>query len=113
MSITTQQADHTRWSLKPREIFLIFLFWTSLAALSSVNRLLDRPEQGFRVFSPAGPIAVSFIESTIWAAMTIVIFWLSNRFSREWRWIARVTLLLLIGVVTALGVYLVADFARA
>jgi two-component system LytT family sensor kinase len=112
MSTTTQQPDRSHWSLQPREIFLIFLFWTSLAALSSVNRLLDRPEQGFRVFSPAGPIAVSFIESTIWAGMTILIFWLSNRFSRQWRWIVRIPLLLVIGVVIAVGVYLAVDLAR-
>jgi two-component system LytT family sensor kinase len=112
MSATTQQSEHTRWSLKPREIFLIFLFWTSLAALSSVNRLLNRPDQGFPVFSTAGPIVVSFIESTIWAAMTIVIFWLSNRFSRQWRWIVRIPLLLVIGVAIAVGVYLAVDFAR-
>jgi len=112
MSATTQQPDHTRWSLKPREIFLIFLFWTSLASLSSVNRLLNRPDQGFPVFSPAGPIAASFIESTIWAAMTIAIFWLSNRFSGQWRWITRITLLLVIGVVIAVGVYLAVDLAR-
>ena len=112
MSATTQQPDHTRWSLKPREIFLIFLFWTSLASLSSVNRLLNRPDQGFPVFSQAGPIAASFIESTIWAAMTIAIFWLSNRFSGQWRWITRITLLLVIGVVIAVGVYLAVDLAR-
>jgi two-component system LytT family sensor kinase len=111
MSSTAE--ERVRWSLKPRELFLIFLFWTSLAALSSVNRILDRPEWGFRVISPAGPIAVSFIESTIWAAMTVLIFWLSNRFSLEQsRWLVRVPLLLLIGVVIAIGVYLAVDLAR-
>ncbi|MEA2163330.1 MAG: hypothetical protein QOK37_1457 [Thermoanaerobaculia bacterium] len=112
MTAFDNQPSRTRWNLTAREIFLIFLFWTSLAALSSVNRLLDRPDQGFRVISPAGPIAVSFIESTIWAAMTIVIFWLSNRFSGQRQWIVRISVLLIVGVVIAIGVYLLVDLAR-
>ena len=113
MSFFSPQSNRTRWILQPRELSLIFLFWTSLAALSSINRLLDRPESGFRVISPAGPIAVSFIESWIWAAVTVLIFWLSSRFSLEQsRWLVRIPLLLVIGVVIAVGVYSAVDFAR-
>jgi two-component system, LytTR family, sensor kinase len=113
MSLFAPQPNRMRWTLQPRELFLIVLFWTSLAGLSSVNRLLDRPESGFRVLSPAGPIAVSFIESWIWAAVTVLIFWLSSHFSVEQsRWLVRIPLLLLFGVVIAVGVYLAVDFAR-
>lgn len=113
MNFLSPQRNRTLWPLEPRELSLIFLFWTSLAALSSVNRLLDRPESGFRVISPAGPIAVSFIESWIWAAVTVLIFWLSSRFSLEQsRWLIRIPLLLVIGVVIAVAVYMTVDFAR-
>ena len=117
MTSMSPPSDRARWSLKPRELFLIFLFWTSLAALSSVNRLLDRPDWQFPVVSQAGPVAVSFIESWVWAGMTVLIFWLSHRFSTarfsrgRWRWL-RIPLLLAIGIAIAVAVYLVVDFAR-
>jgi len=40
--------------LSRRELFLIFVFWTSLATLASVNRLLDPRGFGYRGISPVG-----------------------------------------------------------
>ena len=43
----------------------------------------------------AGPIAMAFIESWIWAALTPFVFWLSGRFSLERsRWVVHVPALL-------------------
>src|SRR5688572_25614250 len=100
-----------RFSLSAREIALIFLFWTALATLSSVNRLLDPRGFGFRM-SPAGPITLAFVEAWTWAAFTPLIFWLSSRstLTRE-QWL-RIPLLLLIGVAIAIAVYLILDFSR-
>ncbi|HYI08983.1 MAG TPA: sensor histidine kinase [Thermoanaerobaculia bacterium] len=99
------------FSLTAREITLIFLFWTALATLSSVNRLLDPRGFGFRM-SPAGPITLAFVEAWTWAAFTPLIFWLSSRstLTRE-QWL-RIPLLLLIGVAIAIAVYLILDFSR-
>src|SRR5438105_2902760 len=80
--------------LSGRELAIIFAFWTSLATLSAVNQLLDPRGYGLRLMSPAGPIAMAYIESWLWAAFTPVIFWLSSRFGFERsRLIARVPLL--------------------
>src|SRR5207237_1094471 len=49
-------------TLSWRELSLIFLFWTSLATVSSVNRLLDPRGFGFRM-SPTAPIALPFSQS--------------------------------------------------
>ena len=107
MSSTTRRFSH-------RELGLIFIFWTSLATLSTVNRLLDpRGAFGFRVVSPAGPIALAYIESWIWAAVTPLVFWLSSRFGPERsRWVIRIAILLGVGVVISIGVYLLLEVAR-
>jgi two-component system LytT family sensor kinase len=92
--------------LSHRELFLIFVFWTSLAILASVNRLLDPRGFGFRGISPVGPIALAFIESWIWAALTPFVFWLSSRFSIERsRWVVHIPALLAIGVIISVIVY--------
>ena len=112
-----------RFHLSTRELVLIFLFWTALATVSSVNRLLDARDFGFgRVMSPAGPITLAFIEAWTWAAFTPLIFWLSSgggqaivpvrdrrdRLSST----LRTLLLILAGVAIAIAVYVLLDFAR-
>jgi two-component sensor histidine kinase len=99
--------------LSGRELLLTFLFWTSLATLSAVNRLID-PRIGIRLMSPTGSIALTYIESWIWAAFTPLIFWLSSRvgLERSSRWFGRVLLLLGIGLIVSLVVYALIDFAR-
>lgn len=53
-----------------------------------------------------GPIALAFIESWIWAALTPFVFWLSGRFSIERsRWVVHIPALLAIGVVISVIVY--------
>src|SRR4051794_39979354 len=88
-----------------RELALIFLFWTTLATVSTVNRLIDpRGGSGLRVMSPAGPIALAYIEAWIWAAVTPFVFWLSSRFS-----VRRFLILLGTGIVIAVLVYVLIE----
>ena len=104
----------TRRRLSRRELLLIFVFWTSLAALASANRFLDPRGFGYRGISPAGPIAMAFIESWVWAALTPFVFWLSNRFNIERsRGLIQVPALLTIGVSISIIVYFVLAVARA
>jgi len=104
----------TERSVSSRELLLIFVFWTSLATLSSVNRLLDpRGPFAFRVVSPAGPIALAYIEAWTWAAITPLVFALSSRFSAgRAGWPLRVAVLLGSGIAIAVSVYLVLEVAR-
>ena len=102
-----------KFRLTTRELALIFLFWTSLATLSAVSRLLDPRGGGFRPISPAGPIALVYIESWIWAAFTPFIFWLSSRFSLEGsRWVWRAPLLIAIGLGVSVVVFALLGFVR-
>jgi len=108
----TLKPMKARWRLTPREVFLIFLFWTSLATLSAVSRLLD-PRGGFRPISPAGPVALVYMESWIWALFTPLIFWLSNRLNLDGsRWVTRIPLLIVIGLAISVIVFGLMDFAR-
>jgi two-component system, LytTR family, sensor kinase len=109
--VTTKRSD--AFELGGREITLIFLFWTSLAMLSTLNRLLDARDFGFgRVISPAGPITLAFVEAWTWALLTPLIFWLSNQASgASTRWV-QIPLLLVAGVCVAVVVFLMLDFAR-
>jgi signal transduction histidine kinase len=93
--------------LSSRELLLIFAFWTFLAVLSSVNRLLDPRGFGFRMMSPAGPIALEFIGAWIWAALTPAIFRLTSRVK-----LSRVALLIALGVVVSIAVYSAIDLIR-
>ena len=107
-------SNDDRFRLGARELALIFLFWTSLATLSSVNRLLDARDAGFaRVISPAGPITLAFVEAWAWAAATPLIFWLSNRSGALRSPWLRIPLLLVVGVAIAIAVYVLLDFARS
>ena len=108
---------HEKFTLSTREVVLIFAFWTFLATLSAVNRLLDPRGLGFRPMSPAGPITLAFIEAWTWAAVTPFILWLSSWSSvtksdgGRSLWI-RIPVLLAIGIGVAIVVYTLVDAAR-
>jgi signal transduction histidine kinase len=106
--------QHERFHLSVREIALLFTFWTALATVSSVNRLLDARDFGVgRVISPAGPITLAFVEAWTWAAFTPLIFWLSSRHDIGRSSWVRVPLLIVIGIGVAIAVYVLLDFARS
>jgi two-component system, LytTR family, sensor kinase len=97
-------APHSRLSF--RELLLIFVFWTSLATLTAINQWLGPREFGMRVVSPAGPIAMAYVEAWLWAAVTPLIFRLSSRLSIDRsRWYVRVPLLVATGIVISLALY--------
>ena len=99
--------------LSGRELAIIFAFWTSLATLSAVNTLIDPRGYGLRLISPAGPIAMAYIESWLWAGFTPLIFSLSSRFAIERsRWFVRLPALLIIGCLISLAIYFILMFAR-
>ena len=104
--------EEPHWRLSSRELVLIFVFWTSLALLSSVNRMLDPRGFGFRM-SPGAPILMAFIEAWVWAAVTPVVFWLTSRFSTGRSPLAvRVLILIALGLVLSMLVWIVLTWAR-
>ena len=78
MNATTDVAAPERGGLRPREIVLIVVFWTFLAALITASRLTD-PRLADRPAVPAsGPILLTLFEAYLWAALTPLIFRLAS-----------------------------------
>lgn len=99
--------------LSARELAIIFAFWTSLAALSVLNRLYDpRGDGGLRVITRTGPLVLPFLEAWLWAALTPLIFRISSRTSAIASRVARVVLLVLAGVAVAFFVDIALDVVR-
>ena len=104
--------SHSR--LSGRELLLIFVFWTALASLSALNQLLDPRGFGFRLMSPAAPIAMAYVESWLWAALTIPIFSLTSLLSgTRSRWLVRIPLLLILGLAVSLIIYFILGYVRS
>lgn len=93
-----------------RELALIFLFWTALATLSSINWLVDPRGPGIRL-GRTGPIAMTFIEAWTWALLTPLLFHVVARYATRQSW-WRVPLFIVIGIGVAIGVYVFLDFVR-
>ena len=100
------------WHLSAREVALIFAFWTSLAALTVLNRFIDPRGDGLRVINRTGPLLIPFIEAWLWAALTPIIFWVSSRSSAAMSRVARIALLVVAGVAIAFFVDIALDVVR-
>jgi signal transduction histidine kinase len=100
-----------RFPLRRSELLLIVAFWTFLAVLSAANGILDPRGRGPLVSS--APVAIAFIASYLWAALTPFIFWLSGRFGidRSNR-VPRILLLVGIGVLVAMCMEAVLSYLR-
>jgi two-component system, LytTR family, sensor kinase len=99
--------------LGTRDLLAIFAFWTFLAVLSAVSRLLDPRGFGFRGMSPAGPVLLAFVESWIWALLTPAIFWFGSRVGLERRALLwRILLFVGVGIIVAIVVYLLLAASR-
>jgi two-component system LytT family sensor kinase len=112
------QRDQPTWHLSGREIAIITAFWTSLAALTVLNRLYDPRSEGLRVIARTGPVVLPFVEAWLWAALTPLIFWISSRStlkngrSAAMSRAARIALLVVAGLLIAVFVDVSLDAAR-
>jgi two-component system, LytTR family, sensor kinase len=112
-SVTVTSDRDARWSLSRRELALIFIFWTALASLSALNRVLVPRGGGMHFMSPARPIALAFAESWLWAALTPLIFWISHRYARSAMNVAvRVLMLLAWGALIAFVADWIVEYIR-
>jgi two-component system, LytTR family, sensor kinase len=88
--------------LTRRDVALIIGFWTFMAVLTAANGILAPrgrgPQPGL-----ASSVAIAFIGSFLWAALTPPIFWLSGRLTVERsNWVPRLLLFVGAGVVVAM-----------
>jgi two-component sensor histidine kinase len=91
-------------TLRPGELFAIVAFWAFLAVLVAAGRLLDPRTAADETFA-RGLVTLGFVEYTIWAALTVPIFYLAERIGAlERGWAMRVLAFLAVGLVIAVGV---------
>lgn len=95
-----------------KELLLILLFWTLLAAVSALNRQLDRPA-GMVHAAARAPVILAFTEAYAWALMTPLVFWVTSRYGVDRsNWGGRAFLYLALGVACALLADAVLDLVR-
>lgn len=112
--MTPPRNDEPTWRLSTREVLIIVAFWTSLAALTVLNRLFDPRSEGLRVIARGtGPLVLPFLEAWLWAALTPLIFWISSRTSySSMSRASRVLLLVIAGLAIAVFVDVSLDSVR-
>jgi two-component system LytT family sensor kinase len=106
-------GTHDWVPLSRAEILAIIVFWTFIALFTVANVHLDRYAYQPHPAAHAPQVALAFVESYLWAALTPPIFWLSSRFALDVRpWLRRMLLLLGVGLLVALVVDHLTTFVR-
>lgn len=99
-----ERHDRPRQPLGGGELFAIVAFWAFLAILTAAGRLLDPRTPADATFS-RGLVTLAFIEYSIWAALTVPIFYMVERIGAlERGWGRRAIAFLVVGLVVAVGV---------
>jgi len=102
-----------RFPLRASDALLIVAFWTVLALLTAASALLDPRGGPGRDEAATARVAIAFLTSYLWAALTPFIFWLGNRFEvGRPNWAARVVILAAAGVALAIVVEAVSAYLR-
>jgi signal transduction histidine kinase len=98
-----------------RNVLLIILaVWTVIGLLTSANALLNPlPNRGpFAPVLPYAGVLLNFFNAYLWAALTLQIFWLTNRFTFErTRWLQWL-MYVFVGLAVSLFVEMLSDFVR-
>jgi signal transduction histidine kinase len=99
-----ERHEPLRRSLRGGELFAIVAFWAFLAVLTAAGRLLDPRTPVDATFSQ-GLVTLAFIEYSIWAALTVPIFYMVERVGAlERNWGRRLLVFLIVGLIIAVGV---------
>ena len=99
-------AQSERVPLRRSDLLFIFGFWTFIALLTSANTLVDP-------MLPAAPVALTFIESYLWAVVTPLVFSLTSYYPLERGHILpRMALFFVVGMLIAVAMDVLTGFLR-
>jgi signal transduction histidine kinase len=99
-----ERHEGSKRSLRGGELFAIVAFWAFLAVLTAAGRLLDPRTPADATFS-RGLVTLAFIEYSIWAALTVLIFYMVERAGAlERGWAKRALVFLVVGLIVAVAV---------
>jgi len=103
-TISAAGRERSYYPLRLRDVLAVMLFWGFLALVSAATRQLDPriPDVGPRVLNAV--LRATYIEYSLWAAVTVPILWLTSRYSIEGgRRIERVLFFVALGFVIAIA----------
>ena len=99
-----ERHDGVKRSLRGGELFAIVAFWAFLAVLTAAGRMLDPRTPADEAFS-RGLVTLAFIEYSVWAALTVPIFYMVERLGAlERGWARRALVFLVVGLIVAVAV---------
>jgi hypothetical protein len=99
--------------LRRADLYFIIGFWTFIALLTSANTLLDPNGRGYQAILPAAPVALAFIEGSLWAVITPLVFSLASHYQLErGHLLPRICLFFCVGMLIAVAVDVVIGFLR-
>jgi two-component system, LytTR family, sensor kinase len=102
----TPDTQSERVPLRRSDLLFIFGFWTFIALLTSANTLVDP-------MLPAAPVALTFIESYLWAVVTPLVFSLTSYYPLERGHILpRMALFFVVGMLVAVAMDVLTGFLR-
>lgn len=92
-----------RYGLRAVDVLAVVLFWSLLAVISAASRELDPRFPGLPDSLVSAVVRATYLEYSLWAMITLPVWWLTSRYSIEGgrRW-GRVLFLLAIGLAIAL-----------
>ena len=100
--MTTNSAGREYYPLRIVDVLAIGAFWSVLGIISAVGRQLDPRIPGLSSPVVEAVVRATYVEYALWAVLTLVIMWLTTRYSIEGgRRVGRILLFVALGIVIA------------
>jgi two-component system LytT family sensor kinase len=107
-SVPTDQSvspASERYGIRAVDVLAVVLFWSFLSIVSVASRELDPRVPGLPEPMVSALVRVTYLEYTLWASLTLPIWWLTSRFGIEGgRRTGRIAAFLLLGFVIAIAI---------
>ena len=96
-----ERSEH--YPLRAADVFAVVAFWALIALISAASRELDPRIPGLPRPVISAVQRATYVEYSLWAALTLPILWLASRYSIEGgRRLGRVALFVLLGIALAM-----------
>ena len=98
--MTTNSAGREYYPLRTVDVLAIGAFWFMLGIISAVGRQLDPRIPGLSSPVVEAVVRATYVEYALWAVLTLVIMWLTTRYSIEGgRRIGRILIFVALGMI--------------
>ena len=77
------ESRRDSYPLRATDVFAVLAFWSLLALISAAGRELDPRVPGLPPRVTSAVVSATYVEYALWAALTLPILWLTQRYSIE------------------------------